>query len=85
MVVNALSTASSYHVLIRVCRNISKKGISRLIISQMSIAFTYDVFGSLSEMLMKKVVSTSNVVTLTVTVGVKSVGYSIKTNDFILK
>ena len=54
------------------CRIISKKGIMRLVISHKSTAFTYDVLGSASEMLMKSVVNTSSVVTFTVTLASKS-------------
>ena len=42
--------------------------------SQKSTAFTYDVLGRASEMLMKSVVNTSNVVTLTVAMASKSDG-----------
>ena len=56
------------------CRIISKKGIMRLVISQKSIAFIYDVLGSALKMLMNIVVNTSSVVTFTVTMALKSDG-----------
>ena len=69
-----LYSSSFCNTFIRDCRIISKKGIMRLAISHKSTAFTYDVLGRASEMLMKSVVNTSSVVTLTVAMASKSDG-----------
>ena len=69
-----LYSSSVCNIFTRDCRIISKKGIMRLAISHKSTAFTYDVLGRASEMLMKSVVNTSSVVTLTVAMASKSDG-----------
>ena len=71
---SSLYSSSFCNIFIRDCRIISKKGIIRLVISQRSTAFTYDVRGRASEMLMKSVVKTSSVVTFTVAMASKSDG-----------